>query len=256
MLLLPLERALEVPMEVTRASGEYVGGLHAARADLSRAQLALTAQSAKAARVDTLTAENNRLRALVDLKPALVVKSMAAEVLYEASDPFSRKIFIDRGASQGVVPGAPVIDESGVLGQVTRVYPLSSEVTLLIDKEAAIPVLNTRTHQRGAAFGADGAALELRFMAGNADVRVGDLLQTSGVDGIYPPGLDVAKVVKVDPRADSSFARIALVPTASADGVRHVLVLEPMAMQLPARPEPQPEAPLPKGQKPIRGTRK
>ena len=134
------------------------------------------------------------------------------------------------------MPGAPVIDEAGVLGQVTRVYPLSSEVTLLVDKEAAIPVLNTRTHQRSAAFGADGAALELRFMAGNADVKVGDLLQTSGVDGIYPPGLDVAKVVKVDPRADSSFARIALVPTASADGVRHVLVLEPMAMQLPPRP--------------------
>jgi rod shape-determining protein MreC len=196
------------------------------------------------------------LRALVDLKPALAVKSMAAEVLYEASDPFSRKIFIDRGASQGVVPGAPVIDEAGVLGQVTRVYPLSSEVTLLIDKEAAIPVLNTRTHQRSAAFGADGNALELRFMAGNADVKVGDLLQTSGVDGIYPPGLDVAKVVKVDPRADSSFARIALVPTASADGVRHVLVLEPMAMQLPARPAPEPEPPLVKGGRSTKGTKK
>ena len=256
MVLLPLERLLEVPVQLTRASGEYMGGLHQAQADLAKAQLALTTQSAKAARVDTLLAENARLRALVDLKPALAVKSQVAEVLYEASDPFSRKVFIDRGASSGVVPGAPVIDEAGVLGQVTRVYPLSSEVTLLIDKEAAIPVLNMRTHQRSAAFGADGEAMELRFMAGNADVKVGDVLQTSGVDGIYPPGLDVAKVVKVDPRADSSFARIALRPTASADGVRHVLVLEPMAMQLPARPAPEPEAVLPKGQKAIKGTKK
>ena len=256
MLLLPVERLLQVPRTLTEAGGEYVGGLHAAQADLARAQAALTAQSAKAARVDVLTAENDRLRALVALAPALPVKAMAADVLYEASDPFSRKIFIDRGASQGVVAGAPVIDEAGVLGQVTRVYPLSSEVTLLIDKEAAIPVLNTRTHQRSAAFGADGAALELRFMAGNADVRVGDLLQTSGVDGVYPPGLDVARVVKVDPRADSSFARIALAPTAPADGVRHVLVLEPMAAQLPARPAPEPEAAPVKGQKQIRGTRK
>ncbi len=257
MLLLPMERALQVPVEITSAVGEYVGGLHSAQAHLTQAQLALTAQSAKAARVDELSAENDRLRSLVGLKPTLPVKSMAAQVLYEASDPFSRKIFIDRGASNGIVPGAPVIDEAGVLGQVTRVYPLSSEVTLLIDKEAAIPVLNTRTHQRSAAFGADGNALELRFMAGNADVKVGDVLQTSGVDGIYPPGLDVAKVVKVDPRADSSFARIALTPTASADGVRHVLVLEPMAMQLPARPAPEPDTPvLPKGQKPIRGTKK
>lgn len=256
MVLLPLERMLEIPVQLTRNGGEYVGGLHQAQADLAKAQLALTAQSAKAARVDTLLAENTRLRALVDLKPALMVRSQAAEVLYEASDPFSRKVFIDRGASNGVVPGAPVIDEAGVLGQVTRVYPMSSEVTLLIDKEAAIPVLNTRTHQRSAAFGSDGTAMELRFMAGNADVRVGDLLQTSGVDGIYPPGLDVARVVKVDPRADSSFARIALAPTASADGVRHVLVLEPMALQLPPRPAPVPEVVLPKGQKPIKGTKK
>jgi rod shape-determining protein MreC len=256
MLLLPLERMLEVPVQLTHSGSEYVGGLHQAQADLAKAQLTLTAQSAKAARVDTLLAENTRLRALLDLKPALAVKSQAAEVLYEASDPFSRKIFINRGASNGVVPGAPVIDEAGVLGQVTRVYPLSSEVTLLIDKEAAIPVLNTRTHQRSAAFGADGSAMELRFMAGNADVRAGDLLQTSGVDGVYPAGLDVAKVVKVDARADSSFARIALVPMASADGVRHVLVLEPMELQLPPRRAPEPEAALPKGQRPIKGTKK
>src|ERR1700739_2068651 len=199
MVLLPLERLLEVPVQLTHASGEYVGGLHQAQADLAKAQLTLTAQSAKAARVDTLLAENTRLRALVDLKPALAVKSQAADVLYEASDPFSRKIFIDRGAAAGVVPGAPVIDEAGVLGQVTRVYPLSAEVALLIDQAAAIPVLNPRTHQRSAAFGADGSMMELRFMAGNADVKVGDVLQTSGVDGIYPPGLERGTVVKGGP---------------------------------------------------------
>ena len=240
--LLPIERALQAPFDMAGAGAEYARGLQAAQADLNRASVKLVAQSERASRVEELTAENNRLRALIDLKPALPVKSVAADVLYEASDPFSRKIFIDRGATHGVVPGAPVIDEAGVLGQVTRVYPMSSEVTLLVDKEAAIPVLNTRTRQRSAAFGADGSALELRFMAGNSDVKVGDLLQTSGVDGIYPPGIDVARVAKVDPRADSAFARIALQPTASADGVRHVLVLEPVAMQLPARPDLEAEA--------------
>ena len=253
--LLPIERVLQAPFDLASSGAEYLRGLQAAQADLNRAQRTLVAQSERAARVEVLTAENNRLRALADLKPGLTVKSRVADVLYEASDPFSRKLFIDRGASQGVVPGSPVIDEAGVLGQVTRVYPLSSEVTLLIDKEAAIPVLNTRTHQRSAAFGADGSTMELRFMAGNADVKVGDVLQTSGVDGIYPPGLDVARVVKVDPRADSAFARIALQPTASADGVRHVLVLEPMAMQLPPRPAPEPEPVPAKGQK-SKGTKK
>ena len=118
-----------------------------------------------------------------------------------------------------------------MLGQVTRVYPLSSEVTLLVDKDAAIPVLNPRTQHRSAAFGNGSVAdaMELRFMAGNDDVQVGDVLTTSGVDGVYPPGLQVARVTKVDRRADSAFARIALLPTAQPDGVRHVLVLEPMA---------------------------
>jgi len=235
--LLPVERALQVPFDLAREAGDYLKGLQAAQADLNRARTTLVAQAARAAQVETLTAENTRLRALVDLRPALPVKATAAEVLYEASDPFSRKMFIDRGATQGIVAGAPVIDEAGVLGQVTRVYPMSSEVTLLVDKEAAIPVLNTRTRQRGAAFGGDRGLLELRFTASSSDVKAGDLLQTTGVDGIYPPGLDVAKVMRVDPRSDTSFARIELKPTATADGVRHVLVLEPAGMSLPVRPE-------------------
>jgi rod shape-determining protein MreC len=122
---------------------------------------------------------------------------------------------------------------------VTRVYLQSSEVTLLTDRDAAIPVLNTRSGARSAAFGGALAAsglLEMRFMAGNADVQVGDVLTTSGVDGIYPPGLAVATVQTVDRKVDSGFARIALKPAASPDGVRHVLVLEPTGVQLPPRP--------------------
>jgi rod shape-determining protein MreC len=139
--------------------------------------------------------------------------------------------------------GSPVINEAGVLGQVTRVYPLSAEVTLLADKDAAIPVLNPRTQQRSAAFGAgDGNTMELRFMAGNADVQVGDLLLTSGVDGVYPPGLAVASVVKVDRKVDSGFARITLEAKANADAVRHVLVLDPLSAQMPPRPEPEAQA--------------
>ncbi len=239
-LLLPIERTIEWPVRRFEDMGEYIQGLDAARHQLNVAQVKLVTQAERSSRVELLAAENTRLRALIDLRPALTVKSQAAEVLYEASDPFSRKVFIDVGSHKGVLPGSPVIDESGVLGQVTRVYPLSSEVTLLVDKEAAIPVLNTRTQQRSAAFG-DGGAMELRFMAGNADVKAGDVLQTSGVDGIYPPGLPVAKVAKVDPHSDSAFARIALAPAALADGVRHVLVLEPLSIGQPPRPAPEPE---------------
>jgi rod shape-determining protein MreC len=241
--LLPVQRALLVPVELVQGGSEYFIGLQRAIAGEREARAKLVAQAERATRVEQLAAENARLRALLDLRPALLVKSRTAEVLYEATDPYSRKLFIDRGAAAGVLPGSPVINDAGVLGQVTRVYPLSSEVTLLADKDAAIPVLNPRTQARSAAFGAgDGNAMELRFMAGNADVQEGDLLLTSGVDGVYPPGLTVATVTKVDRKVDSGFARISLVANAKPDGVRHVLVLDPVGTQMPARPAPEPEA--------------
>jgi len=198
----------------------------------------LTVQAERALRFDAVQHENDRLRALLELRPALTVRSQPAELLYEAADPYSRKVIIDRGVAHNVKPGSPVVNESGVLGQVTRVYLQSSEVTLLSDRDAAIPVLNQRSGKRGAAFGSSGGTLELRYMAGNADVQAGDVLLTSGVDGVYPPGLPVATVTAVDRKVDSGFARIALAPAAGTDRVRHVLVLDPIGDQLPPRPEP------------------
>jgi rod shape-determining protein MreC len=240
--LLPVQRVLAVPIDIARAGTAYLQGLTSAQAAEKQARQALVAQAEKAARGDLLAEENKRLRALLELKPALTVRAQAAEVLYEAADPYSRKVFLDRGRGQGIVLGSPVIDEAGVLGQVTRVYALNAEVTLLTDKDAAIPVLNVRTQQRSAAFGGSGG-MELRFTSANADVKPGDELQTSGIDGVYPPGLPVAKVTAVERRVESGFARITLAPAAPPDGVRHVLVLEPLAQQLPARPEAPASAP-------------
>jgi rod shape-determining protein MreC len=253
--LLPVQRVLNIPVQMWQEGRDYLVGLSGALASVKAAQVSLALQAEKAASAQRLAEENTRLRALLDMRPGLSVRSIAAEVLYEAADPFSRKLFIDRGATHGVMPGAPVIGPTGVLGQVTRVFPLSSQVTLLIDKEAAIPVLNVRTQARSAAFGgAGGDAMELRFMAANADVQVGDELTTSGVDGVYPPGLAVARVLAVERRAESGFARILLTPSASSDGVRHVLVLEPIGVQMPARDEATVEAEKPA--RPAKGTRR
>ena len=238
------QQALLVPVQATLGAGDYGLGLKRALANEEVAKRELARQAERALRVEQLLAENARLRALLELRPGTTVRSQAAQVLYEASDPYSRKVIIDRGATQGVLLASPVINEGGVLGQVTRVYPLSSEVTLLTDQDAAIPVLNTRTQARSAVFGAAagaGGGMEMRFMAGNADVQVGDVLTTSGVDGVYPPGLPVAKVVGVDRKLESGFARIRLTPIALPDGVRHVLVVEPVGLQLPPRPEPTPD---------------
>lgn len=251
----PLQRTLLVPVDAWNGAALYLLGLERARADEETARRALAQQAERSMRVEQLLEENARLRALLELRPQVSVRSQAVQVLYDAPDPYSRKVIIDRGATQGIVAGSPMINDAGVLGQVTRVYPLSAEVTLLTDKDAAIPVLNTRTQARNAAFGGAGGALELRFMAGNADVRAGDLLTTSGVDGVYPPGLPVAKVASVERQPDAGFARILLTPIASPDGVRHALVLEPFAMQLPPRPEPAASAPA-EGKAAKKGARK
>jgi rod shape-determining protein MreC len=236
-LLLPVQRTLAVPVEIVEGGSDYLGGLQQALTREARAQARLAAQAERVLRVEQLAQENARLRALLDLQPALTGRAQPAEVMYEAADPYTRKVFIDRGSAQRVALGSPVINEAGVLGQVTRVYALTSEVTLLADKDAAIPVLNTRTQQRSAAFGGGTpGGMELRFTSANADVLVGDVLQTSGLDGIYPPGLPVARVAAVQRRVESGFARISLLPVANPDGVRHVLVLEPLSVQLPPRP--------------------
>ncbi|MFN0184025.1 MAG: rod shape-determining protein MreC [Aquabacterium sp.] len=242
--LLPLQQALAVPVDAARQGAGYLGGLAAARAAEAQARVQLARQAERASQVERLTVENIRLRALLELAPSLPVRAQTAQVLYESADAFSRKVVIDRGRTQGVSRGAPVITDAGVVGQVTRVYALTAEVTLLSDKDAALPVLNLRTQQRSAAFGAGDGVMELRYIAANADVKVGDLLQTNGLDGVYPPGLPVAVVTAVERRADAGFARILARPSAQPDGVRHVMVLEPAEVQMPPRPVPEPAAPV------------
>ena len=139
-----------------------------------------------------------------------------------------------------MVPGSPVINEAGVLGQVTRVYPLTREVTLLTDKDAAIPVLNTRTQQRSAAFGGAGggtAAWSCASWPATPTCRSATCCTTSGVDGVYPPGLPVARWPRWSAAPNRASRASCSRPRRQPDGVRHVLVLEPLALQLPPRPE-------------------
>ena len=237
-LLQPVQSVLLAPVRAWEMAGHYVAGVEEARALQARSQQQLAAQAERVTRMVQLERENEALRELLALRPRIEVDTLAAEVLYDARDPYARKVVIDQGRSQGVTLGSPVIDERGVVGQVTRVYPATAEVTLVTDKDAAVPVVNVRTQHRGVAYGLpQTTGMELRFMAGNADVQAGDELQTSGLDGIYPAGVPVAKVVRVERRADSAFARIVLQPLAQPDSSRHVLLLQPMSARLPPRPE-------------------
>lgn len=240
--LYPVQWLVMRPVLWTQNAGSYFESLQSAQSAQEAAKQKLGLLSQRANQVEQLMLENSRLRKLLVLRERFAATGQAAQVLYDAADPYTRKVVIDKGMLSGVSAGSPVLDESGVLGQVTRVYPLVSEVTLVTDRDQAIPVLNARTGARAVAFGDPGAhagALELRFMAANADVQAGDLLTTSGVDGVYPPGLPVARVEKVERRVESAFARIYCTPVALAAGAAHVMVLQPVSNQIPALPEPE-----------------
>lgn len=240
--LYPVQWLMLKPVEFASQGSSYFQALQTAQQDLDAARKKMTEMGQRANQADQLALENGRLRKLMDLRDRLQTPAQAAEVIYDTADPYTRRVVLDRGQLGGVELGAPVMDEAGVLGQVTRVFPLVSEVTLLVDRDQAIPVLNIRTGVRGVAYGdpvaGHGGGMELRFMPANADIREDDLLTTSGVDGLYPPGLPVARVVRVERRADSAFARIYCAPLAQVQGARHVVVLKPLAEHELQRPEP------------------
>jgi rod shape-determining protein MreC len=246
--LYPVQWLALQPLAVTRAAGSRLASVMADESAWTQLQKKLSEQSLRANQADQLQLENKRLRELLALQQRLEQTALAAQVLYDAADPYSRKVIVDKGLVQGLRLGAPVLDERGVLGQVTRIFPLMSEVTLITDRDHATPVVNVRTGARGVAYGETSGyadAIELRFMAANADVAVGDLLTTSGVDGVYPAGLPVARIEKIERRTDAVFARIYCIPLALVSGAGHVLVLDHVASTEIARPalevEPKPD---------------
>jgi rod shape-determining protein MreC len=190
-------------------------------ADLRRKQLG---SGERLLRFELLERENAQLRSLLEMSRRVGVRSIAADILYDAPDPFARKVILDRGAQQGVEPGLAVVDAAGVLGQVTRVYPIQSEVTLLTDRNQAIPVQVLRNGLRGVLFGIGQGRLEVRFVIATADIQAGDTLVTSGLDGVFVPGLPVAEIASVD-RDSAAFARIMGRPLAGVARSAPVLVL-------------------------------
>jgi rod shape-determining protein MreC len=197
--LYPLQMAALVPRDAMSNMGDYFSSVSALQKEVRELKGQQVAQAQAMQQAQLQMAENAHLRRLMDARAHLPVRSMMSEILYDARDPSTRRVVLDRGARAGVKLGLPVIDNAGVVGQVTRVFPFTSEVTLLTDKEQAIPVQVLRSGLRSVAYGrGHSGLLDLRFVAPNADIQVGDVLVTSGLDGMYPAGLAVAKVVQVE----------------------------------------------------------
>ena len=236
-LILPVQWLVLQPGEALSAMGSYFQNLDQAQKNLKAAELKVLQQSVRSQQVEQLQIENQNLRQLMGLQANMAVASQTAEVLFDVPDPYNQRIVLDRGQLKNVALGSPVIDAGGVVGQVTRVYPLTCEVTLLTDRDQSIPVLNSRTGARNITSGDVLAGLpmiELKFVPASADVKEGDLLTTSGIDGVYPAGLQVARISHIERRVDISFARIHASPLAELKG-RHVLILQPSAALAPSK---------------------
>ena len=239
--LYPLQRILDVPGEVI--SG--IGSFFVSQSHLQRENERLTRENfLNAGLLQTqqeLISENDHLRQLLDMKQRVSSTSVAAEILYFGRDPFSRKVIVDRGSSHKIEEGAAVVDDTGLIGQVSRAFPWTAEIALITDREQVVPVQVVRNGLRAAVFGTgyDGF-LDLRFMPINAEIENGDVLVTSGIDGVYPAGLPVAVVSNIDRNAAYTFARITCTPAAGVNRHRQVLVLARLA-PLPDYPPAAPQ---------------
>lgn len=221
----PMQRAAALPVNAVSEMAGYFAGLAALEKENAVLRLRQLEDAAALLRQRHLEDENRRLRALLEMREQQSTAGQIAEIVETTRDPFSRRVIIDKGLRQDIHPGQAVIDERGVIGQVARSFPLTAEVRLLTDKWQAIPVQVQRTGLRSVLSGAGAGRLEMRFLSANADVRVGDILITSGLDGIYPAGLPVAQVDRLDHGDGDDFARILCSPLAGVEQHGLVLVL-------------------------------
>ncbi len=233
----PLQRAATAPIDLFISIGSFFSTQTQLVEDNERLRAKALAYSQDAQRYEAAQAEAAQLRRLIGAAERIEVRAIPAEILYASRDPYSHRLFLDRGATHGVRPGSAVTDEAGVVGQVTRVHALVSEVTLLTDRDQAIPVQVVRNGLRAVAFGGGASGtLELRFMAANAEIQNNDRLVTSGIDGTYPAGLPVATVMRIERDAENAFARVVCRPAAGVDRGRFVLVINNEAAR-PPRPD-------------------
>ncbi len=230
--LAPIQTVATSPVRWAQSWGQHFADLNQAQTKAAKADLALVGMGLQNAELAQLRAENVRLRQLLDVRDKRFTQAVVAEVMFATADPYSRKILINKGLQQGVQAGSPVLGAQGVIGQVTQVYPRSAEVSLLIGQNATIPVRNQRTGAASVAYGLPSmgaGGIELKHLPSNADVQVGDVLTTSGMDGVYPPDLAVATVTQVERKTSTTFARVYAQPVAQM-GAAFVLVLAPVGL--------------------------
>ena len=242
----PLQQAALAPAQILGRISNFFVTQNKLQQENTELKQALLQKSEDVQRMSLVQNELTSLRRLSGARAAVQEHSTLAEILHSGRNPFRRKVIVDKGVNDNIQPGEAVISADGVLGQVTAIFPFTSDVTLLTDKNQAVPVMLSRTGLRTVVFGngRDGT-LDLPFIPLNADVQNGDQLVTSGIDGTYPAGLSVAKVVNIERNAAHTFAKITCKPSAGVEQDRHVLILSNLTAAAKPQPEPEPNAKKP-----------
>lgn len=226
--LYPFQRLVLFPRQILTTIDEWTNAAARIKEEnesLQRQRIALAQVTTNAA---LLLAENTQLRRLLGVLDGAVDRpTVVVEVLYEPVNAFTRRIVFNKGSRAGIALGMPVIDESGVVGQITRVTPMTSEAAMLTDESVSIPVQVLRNGLRLIAFGSSTPGkIEVRYFSSDADLREGDELVTSGVGGVFPAGLPVGRIDEVERNPSSGFARAEAKPLSHPERYRHFLVLQ------------------------------
>lgn len=224
----PLRYAVNVPAELFGWGSERMQD----RAALARRVEALERENlrlrARQQKFETLRSENERLRTLLESSAKREERVLVAELLSVDLDPYRQQVVINQGSGDGVYRGQPLIDAYGVMGQIIHVGPLSATALLISDPNHALPVQINRNGLRTIASGTgEPDRLQLLYIPNSADVRVGDLVVTSGLGGRFPSNYPVARVVRVERRPGQPFADVVAEPRAQLDRSREVLLVWP-----------------------------
>ncbi|MGA9667345.1 MAG: rod shape-determining protein MreC [Gallionella sp.] len=255
-LISPIQRLATVPGALWEQAGDFFitqSTQHSLMAENSELRQQHQSDAAQLLQLQALQSENQQLRKLADLPIRNEFTTQIAQIIYAERDVFKRKVLVNKGADADVQLGQVVMDDTGIVGQITRVYPWLSEVTLITEKDHAVPVQVVRNGLRTILFGTgDTSQLSLRYMPVSADIQNDDVLVTSGIDGTYPPGIPVARVIKIERDPAYPFARVTCLPAAGVDKHRHLLILSTLP-KLPERPAETPAADVDKRAKTRRG---
>lgn len=244
MIIYPLQRLAHIPTALYDQAGELINDFRLTKEIASLRQQYFFNQQ-KLFRLQMLEEENAQLRELLGAARQTEAKAIMAEILYVPRDPFNRKVTLNKGSFSEIEAGQVVVDNLGVIGQITQVHPWLSEVTLITDKDHAVPVQVARNGLRSIVSGAGkNNELELRYLSVNADIQKDDLLITSGIGGVYPPGLPVARVENIEHDRSRDFAHIKCTPIAGVNRSRQVLILS-LSSPVPKQPEEEPRSTAP-----------